>query len=291
MNLSGAYASYQENDDWLYELHYRWNLIPGLIRIESSLRDSEFKNLSAIRGPQEGYISRPEDPEEHDILEEIDFLGYCFNIGPTIWLKVGNINNMLRLDYSSTARADFYSTSPIEVPEEPRASMSLVTNYRNLTFQNTYYKLRVDEARSFYRLSAVATPGYELPFGLDAAVRLDIDLDMNYSNPDESQVFSLAGLRLNTKRDIWKFKNVDLYNYFMLGLAGEDYRKVDPFKYSMMAKYDAPNGLRFRLQYFSSEDFKSRPRDIFGKDRYGQYRWYRNDFGKTGLRLIIAVPF
>ena len=130
-----------------------------------------------------------------------------------------------------------------------------------------------------------------MPGNLNAVFRLDLDMDMNYTDLIEKQVYTLAGMRLYTTKSLWRFKNVERDSFFLLSLAGEDYKKRDPFKYSLMAKYNAPNGLRFRLQYFGSDDFKERPRDIFGIERFAPYRWYYNDLGKTGLRLVVAVPF
>ena len=292
MRLSGVYAGYQENTDWLYGLHYRWDIIPSFLRFESSLQDSEVKNLSVIRGPQNMYIMKPDDSRELDPLEEAAFLGRCFNIGPTVWAQIGPTKNMLKLNYATSAKTDFRSTAPIAVPQLPRFLVGLSTVYQNFIVQNTYYLLKTNQvARSFYKLGFVANPGYELPHNLNALIRLDFDFNSNYISTEEMRVFSLAGLRLYTNRDIWKFKKVELDSYWMLWLAGEDYDDVNPFKFTLMAKYNAPNGLKFRLQYFSSDDFKYQMLDIFGQDRYEPYRWYRNDLGKSGLRLVVAIPF
>lgn len=292
MNLTGLYAGYEENDDKLYSLNWRWDMVPNLLRLESCLRDSEVKSLSTIRGPQSFYIIRPEDPTMLDPLEEAAFLGHCFNIGPTVWGKIGPTQNMLKLDYATSAKVDFRSTTPIEVPELPRVSLSLSTNYQNFIIQNNYYRLiSGQDDRSFYRFGVVAEPSYELPYNLRALVRLDFDFDRNYTAMDTVEQFSLLGLRLYTTLDLWRFKKIVLDSFWMLGLTGEDYEKVDPFKIALMASYNAPNGLRFRLQYFSSADFSQKLPDIFGEDRYDPYRWYSNDLGKTGLRLIMALPF
>lgn len=293
MILSGVYAGYQEENDWLYTLSGSIEMFPGVLYWETTMLNSSQIDLAAIRGPQSKYLIRPINPLEHDVLEEINFWGKYYNFGPTILFKLGPTQNMLKLDYASTAKKDLFSNSPFQVPENPRFALGLMTVYRKLEFQNTLFRQISDEdqSRSFYRLSILANPS--LPINVNASFRFDLDIDSNYTEANPNKVFSLAGVRLYNTYNIWRLKNVELDSFFILSLAGEDYNKADRFKYSLMAKYDAPNRLRIRLQYFSSEDFATQKLDVFGNDKYAPYRWYYNDlqFGRKGIRLIVALPF
>lgn len=300
-NLTGVNASYQQENDFLYELSGNFNLIPGVLFWEATLRDNSKLDFSTggIRGGGDRYITRPIEPPllQHDFLEQMNFLGRYHNFGPTLFLKLGPTTNMIKLDYASTARKDFYVTTPLavgSVPDNPRIALGVMTDYQNFKIQNLFYRQLQEEGyknRSFYRLGIIAEPEYPLFNNVKTDFLLDFDIDQNYTSVDEQKIFSMAGMRLSTKREILGFKNVELSSSIMLSLGSEDYRNVDPLKYALMAKYDAPNGLRFRLQYFSSDDFQNQSLDIFGIDRYKSYRWYYNDLQANGFRFIIALPY
>lgn len=290
--LEGIVASYQEKNDGLLILKSTLDILPGILSFGWAMHDTKISDLAPVHGPDDYLIAKPIDPDERILVNELKYLGRAIDYGPKFSFEIGNTNNLMKLNYATNARLDFFSNAPVNAPDNPRLSAILTTQYENIFLQNTLLRqVHINENRNFYRLTAIAVPEYPLPLKLKASLRFDLDYDFGYVNSNQTSVFSYLGLRLSTKQNVFRFKNVELSGIFILGLSGEDYERCDQFKYSLMAKYDAPNGMRIRLQYFNSDEFTNRLSDIFGEDRYAPYRWYRNDYGKKGLRLILALPY
>jgi hypothetical protein len=291
LSLEGVIGSYEENNDSVRMLKYNLNVIPSFLSFEWALHDIDIKDLSAIYGVGNYLIAQPIDPEERLLLTELRYLGNAINYGPTISFGVGETKNRIKLDYSTNAKLDFYSNCPVDAPENPRRLISFTTQYKNVFMQSSFMNQIPEEVgRKFYRFEAMATLENPLQLGTKASLLFDLDQDMGYLNRNETYKYSSLGLRLKRNSDILKFKNVELSAVFIMGLM-DTYGHSEKFNYSWMAKYNAPNGLRIRLQFFSSEELTTRKPDIFGEDRYAPFRWYRNDYGKKGFRLIFALPY
>ena len=289
LSLEGVVAGYQENNDNLLRFKYKLDVVPDILSFEWATNDTNIENLATIFGPGDYIISPPLDPDEKVLLTELKYLGHSINYGPTLFFNAGELKNCIKVDYSTNARLDFYSNIS-EAPKDPRRLIGLMTKYRNISLQNVLLdQIPLYMNRKFYRFSAVLGPN--LLLGINTSIRLDLDRDFGYVDCNKTNYFSSLGLRLNKKQNIFAFKNVDLSTFFVLGLAGEDYGLRDKLKYSLMAKYDTPGGIRIRLQYFSSDELTTQLVDAFGEDRYAPFRWYRNDYGKKGFRLIFALPY
>jgi hypothetical protein len=60
----------------------------------------------------------------------------------------------------------------------------------------------------------------------------------------------------------------------------------------LILKYDAPNNVKFRLEYLSSKDYKNTTKFVRNEainDRYGDIRYYGNS-KFHGIRLSINFP-
>lgn len=295
LTLQGIYGQYEKNKDWFYEVNVGLNLIPGALRFDGAIRDSRFVNVDdpAVRGPDGKYVFFDKEKVvdyllERDKLLDVSLLGKSFNLGPTINFNLMGTSNMLKIEYASVAPP--YTPPPLD----PQTAVILETNYDIFSFRQHYVNMipeRENAAkRQFYRFQVIAEPQLDLPYGFRATLRFNFDYDKNYREESlKPRSYSQLGLQLATARDILRFKNVKFDGFCLL--EREVGYVTEPFKYGWMVRYDAPNGVKFRIQYFNSKDFKDPLLDPFGNDRYKVYRWYRNDAKVQGWRIVLGIPF
>ncbi|HHV43496.1 MAG TPA: hypothetical protein GXX57_02345, partial [Firmicutes bacterium] len=222
------------------------------------------------------------------------------NVGATTWFNLGPVSNKLDVDYDTTnpsRRGDlddfikvalnstyegftFNQRATVLVPDEK-------TTNRASTIEDT------DALRYDYAIT-VTTPKYNLANGFTAQGRLDFDWDMNYT--EDNRYHTIAGLLVNGTTDIWRLKKVQVDGRVIVDMPMDKDLIEDPVKFAVQAKYDAPNGVKFRVEYYSSNDYSNEETTswVHGEalqKRYEAYRFYAHDDTPQGLRVIAGIPF
>ncbi|MCK9222925.1 MAG: hypothetical protein M0Q40_09960 [Limnochordia bacterium] len=309
MTVKFTYAGYQVNKDWLYNVDGNWKYMPGKLEFRAGFRNSEIMNVesAAVRGP--GFVGGDDDKKAYvnkdgrNAINAIYNRDQSVNLGATTWFGLGPVDNKLTVDYDTTNPAKRNDVDDV-------IKVGLESKYEGFVF-NQWGTVIVPDEKTTDRHSVindptvnrydygltVTTPKYELGYGFTATGRLDFDWDMNYDT--ENRYHTIAGLIVSGKQDIWKLKNVALDAKVAVDMPKEKTIIEDPVKFAGRAMYQAPNGIKFRAEYYSSVDYAEggpggAAEWVHGQklhQRYGAYRFYEDSNSPVGLRVVVGVPF
>lgn len=312
LNVSGVYAYYQpqkaEDDneqkaDYLYEITATYDVLPEVLTLRAGHRNSEFEDgfekPSVVGGPDAGnektrYIAdlRP--------IETIYKRDKSFNVGATYKFVYDVIDAKLDVDYDTTnrnQRGDLDDNVVVKLDTKALGynlyqEFSVLIPDKNTTDRgnmiNEVTKNRLDYALDF------ATPEYELPVSFAdkvfARARVNFDWDQNYT--DKNRYQTIASVELGAQADIWRLDDLYVGGIFAYDMPSDEDVIKDAFKFALIGKYDAPNGIKFRVEYQSSADYANDKKFVHGKplnDRYDQIRYYDNS-KFHGVRVSVGFP-
>lgn len=307
--FNAVYAAWGENNDWLYQVTAEWTVRPGVLLLRAGYRDSQIvnPNSNAVRGNVDGTAQERryiQDSAFNNSIMAIYNRNNAYNIGVTTWFDFNDISNRLDVDFTNTnpnRRDDF----------DDQLSGRLQSEYRGFIIDQQLAALFPDSATSptirqhsyfdptkprlDYRL-AVTSPAYDLPYDIRATVLFNYDWDRNYRS--QPRTHTVLGVRLETTRNIYVFPNVQLGLIVMYDLPGVHTPAVleNPIKFHLRAAYNAPNGVKFRIDYLSSKDYARGDTSVHDEaiwQRYDRYTFHglghlRERF--DGLRIVIAIP-
>lgn len=296
LSLTLTYAGYQKNEDYLYNVDATWKYMPGKLEFRGGLRNSEIASVESaeVRGPGNSYVNN----NGRDQINKIYNRDNSINVGATTWFDLGPVSNKLDVDFDTTnpaRRGDL----------DDFIKVGLESKYEGFTFNQRVTVLvpddettnrastidDLDALRYDYAIT-VTSPKYNLADGFAATGRVDFDWDMNYAQ--DSRYHAVAGLLVNGTTDIWRLKNVQVDGKVMVDMPMDKDLIEDPVKFAARAMYQAPNGVKFRVEYYSSEDYSKGTTFVHGEElhkRYEAYRFYGAGDTPQGLRVIAAIPF
>lgn len=320
ITLKGTYAAWQgspspdRETDWLYEASATWDLRPGVLSLRAATRNSEIDTddeFSRSRADHVRVWMHANNSEDYvwirnsgrDEIRRIWRHDESYSVGLTRWFMTGLAAHEFKVDYTTTNpkhRNDL----------DDHLEFGLNTKYRGFSLEQTFSVMMPDEAttdrgdpgiydeemnRYDYSL-LFNSPRYRLPFDFGAVVRVSWDLDYNHDQVMRDH--SIIGLHVNAVKQIWKARNVNLDGVFIYDMPHAASEAKDLFKYALRATYNAPNGVRFRLEYLSSPDYASDSREVHGEPlyvRYAPFRFYDPEENENdrfhGVRLLVSVPF
>ena len=311
--VKGLYAGYSESENYLYEVTANYDAVPGLLSLRAGHRNSndiediEFKDNGkdiaelplAIVGGLDATNDRHRYVSDLKPIQTIYNRDNSVNVGATVWYDFGIVENELKVDYDTTnpaKRGDL----------DDKVTVALDTTVLNFNLWQQVSVMFPDEEsdreiveihdpkanRLDYSLKFRAK--YDLPVPVvnyfTATGMVNFDLDSNYV--EESRKHTIVGLGLDSSVDVLKAKNIGLGAYFFYDMPSDKDLIEDPFKYALLAKYDAPNGIKFRLEYNSSVDFGTSTKHVHQQnlnDRYKDFRHYDNS-KFNGFRFAVGIP-
>lgn len=299
LDMDFVFANYQEDEGWLYEATADYKLIPNLLTLRAGVRDSDVEKANnldenSVRGISKDYIN-------NDAFKAIQAIWnrdrQNYNVGATVWYDINQaglplVENTFKVDYDSTIPGQ---SDKLRGTLENVINASLETKVLDFNI-NQNSRIKMPEAdNSYYYTLAVVSPGYDvsLPALDDITFTGKFNFDYDQTGATDAKMYTLAGLQVDTIQNIWRLSNVDLSAIGMLDLQGPGYEdEVDLFKFALMAKYTAPKGVNFRVQYFSSDDYDNKPSQEIVGDRYNPYRWHGGvDVRPGGFVMTASVPF
>ena len=314
--VKGLYAGYSESENYLYEVTANYDAVPGLLSLRAGHRNSN--DIEGIRFKSNGkdIVELPlaivggfdaEDTKDNQLryvsdlkpIQTIYNRDNSVNVGATVWYDFGIVENELKVDYDTTnpaRRGDL----------DDKVTVALDTTVLNFNLWQQVSVMFPDEetdpeVREIYEpeanrldYSLKFRAKYDLPVPVvnyfTATGMVNFDLDSNYV--EESRKHTIVGLGLDSSVDVLKAKNIGLGAYFFYDMPSDKDLIEDPFKYALLAKYDAPNGIKFRLEYNSSVDFGTSTEHVHQQklnDRYKDFRHYDNS-KFDGFRFAVGIP-
>lgn len=321
LNLTGLYAFYSQDGDWLYEVTAEYEVIPEVLTVRAGHRNSEFytyegeekvaggtwDKASVIGGPNKD-DNKLRFIANTDPLKDLYTRDNSINVGATYNFSYDIVEATLNADYDTTnpkVRGDLddnfkvsldtyaldfnlYQELSVLVPDEK-------TNNEARKIHNEK-ELRLDYALDFY------TPEYRVDAGLAevfAQGKVNFDWDKNYLADTRSH--TIASVELGAKGDLWRLEDFEVRAILAYDMPsqkefgeGDDKYEIDPFKFAVLTKYDAPNGVKFRVEYQSSKDYANNELDWIHGDklnaRYDDIRFYDNS-KFHGARVTIGFIF
>lgn len=313
--VKGLYAGYSESENYLYEVTAKYDAVPGLLSLRAGHRNSneiegiEFKdNGKDIAELPLAIVGGFDAEKEKDRVRYVSDLkpiqtiynrDNSVNVGATVWYDFGIVENELNVDYDTTNPAkrgdlddkvtvaldttvlnfNLWQQVSVMFPDEESDSRAVKIN--DLKANRLDYSLKF---RAKYDLP-VPVVNYFTATGM-----VNFDLDSNYVK--ESRKHTIVGLGLDSSVDVLKAKNIGLGAYFFYDMPSAKDLIEDPFKYALLAKYDAPNGIKFRLEYNSSVDFGTSTEHVHQQklnERYKDFRHYNNS-KFDGFRFAVGIP-
>ncbi|MEJ6951460.1 hypothetical protein [Natronospora cellulosivora (SeqCode)] len=315
--LDAVYAAYQENDDFLYQITADYQVLDNL-SVRLGHRNSEFaysnddiRDYSPLRGPGNRYLRGAttwgpfQDIWNIWNMDENYRAGFTYDFNPATFYRtpILNFENSLSVDYSTSNPYKRYDL-------KDQLEVTLRTDYDGFIFEQKAFTLfsdkEVEADRFFYGLG-FESPEYSVDLGeelndLSVTALLNYDYTINYDPLETGEYlydarkhYLTTGVKLNTTQDIWRLWNLELGAIIFADMPHEylfdGETDLDLIKYIINLKYTAPNGIQFRAQYFSSEDYARDNINAVNNDRYAPYRWYNNDTVPGGVRMAIGIPF
>jgi len=309
LNLTGVYAYYNQYKDWLYEVTAKYQVIPGVLSVRAGHRNSVFEavagktydKLAVVGGAnannkEERYIGNL------DPLKNLYNRDNSINVGANYKFTYDVLEAVLDVEYDTTnpaKRGDFDDVITVSLDAKALGFK---------LFQKLGVIIPDDETDDDVRHSDIhdptanrmdyevdfATPKYSLdvPFADEvfAIGRVNFDWDKNYV--EKSRYQTIASVELGAQGDVWRLDDFYFGAILAYDLPSDDSMIKDPFKYALIAKYQAPNRIAFRLEYQNSVDYADSSKWIHNKnlnDRYDEIRFYDNSkFG--GIRFAVAFP-
>lgn len=320
LSLKGSYAAWQgsphpdRETDWLYELTANWDVRPGVLSVRAGTRNSEIDTDDAFSRNRANHVRvwmRNDSSEDYawirnsgrDEIRRIWRYDESYSAGLTYAFATGRAAHEFKVDYNTTNprhRGDL----------DDHLEFGLTTRFLGASLQQTFSVMVpddatidraspgvFDEARNRYDYSLLFnSPRYRLPFDIGAQVRIAWELDHNHV--DGTRDHSILGLHLSTVKQVWKARNVNFDGIFIYDLPYAYSVAQDPFKYALRATYNAPNGVKFRLEYLSSRDYANNTREVHSEPLYVAYapfRFYDPEENENdvfhGVRILVSVPF
>jgi len=311
LKLNGVYAFYQQDKDWLYEVKGEYKVSDSL-KVWAGHRNSKFwadyeaevegdwKKVSVTGGPdthkEQAYVGEGKPIDElWKRNNSIDVgLEYSFDLDPVtgkLTTSYDTTNKKHREDFDDVIAVgldaeafDFTLNQQLNVVI---ADDKTTDGARQVSPYEDTSKPRIDYALDFY------TPEYALPVGFaDAFVKGIVNFDWDRNFAAESRYHLIGAVEVGFKADIWRLPGVYLGGKFAYDMPSDKEKIENPFKFAVVAKYDAPNKVGFRLEYLSSRDYKNTGkfvRDQAINDRYNDIRYYDNS-KFHGIRLSINFP-
>lgn len=311
---------------WLYEVTAEYEAIPGLLAVRAGHRNSEMPGITLeengkIKTWANSVLGNNGKDKERYVqdskpIAKIFNRNNSINVGATVWYDFaildGVLENQFDIDYDTTnpnrrndlddvitLKADskflgygLWQKFGITMPDDETPAG--VREHQNIVIATDN---RLDYGVKF------TTPDYALPvpFVNDFFVnaKVNFDWDQNYvakaDAPDApgSRSQAIVGVEVGTALDIVKAKNVQLGASLFYDMPSDKTIIEDAFKFALISRYDAPNGIKFRVEYQSSIDFTSADEWVHDddlNDRYADFRYYENS-KFHGLRFAVGVPF
>lgn len=311
LTLNGVYAFYQQDKDWLYEVKADYKVSDAL-KVWAGHRNSKFwddyeneiegtwKKTSVMGGASTdknvAYVGEGKTIEAlYKRDNSIDFgAEYSFAFDPVtgkLTASYDTTNPKARGDFDdviavglNTKAYDFTLNQAVNVylaDEDTTEAARQATPYNDLD------KPRIDYALDFY------TPKYNLPVDFASAFiqgKVNFDYDTNFV--EDSRYHLIGAVEVGVTADVWRLPGLYLGGIFAYDMPSDKEQIEDPFKYALILKYDAPNKVKFRLEYLSSADYKNTTKFVRNEainDRYGDIRYYGNS-KFHGIRLSVGFP-
>ena len=310
LNVTGLYAYYSEYKDWLYEVTGEYEVLPETLWVRAGHRNSEFEDVEGKTYDKLAVVGGYKADEKTqryignlDPLKDLYNRDKSFNVGATYIFDYSGADTTLDVDYDTTNPAQRGDL-------DDKVTVTADTKYLGYSLWQRFSIMFPDEATESREDIPIAdstanrldyflkfkTPEYDLPVPMVDRVfavgKLNLDWDQNYVADSRMQV--IPAVELGVEQDVWRLEGMTfgaILAYDMFKNAPEDL-ELDPFKYALIARYDAPNGIMFRLEYQNSADYTNETKLIHNKklnDRYGDIRFYGNS-KFHGIRLSVGFP-
>lgn len=303
LTLTGLVAYYGLDSDWLYEVTGEYEVLPEMLWVRAGHRNSsDFdEGIAEAVGGFDVSDDKQRYVEKLDPIEDIYKRDFSINIGATVEFDYEFTRNKIDIDYDTTnpdGRGDLDDLFKI-VADTDAAGFNIWQEFSMLlpddnTTARTSTIFDDGASRLDYRIK-FETPEYDLPVPmLDrvfAVGRVNFDWDNNYLADSRSQTI-VAG-EIGVEQDIWRLEGMTFgarVGYDMAG--GSDAPEVDPIKFAIIARYEAPNGIKFRLEYQNSADYADDTTFVHHEELYKRYapvRFYDNSVF-DGIRLTVGFP-
>lgn len=311
LTVNGVYAFYQQDKDWLYEVKAEYKVSDAL-KVWAGHRNSKF--WKDYENEIEGDWKKPSVMGGNSTDKNIAYVGegkpidaiwkrdnsidvgaeYSFAFDPvtgkltasydtTNPKKRGDFDDVIAVGLNTKAY-DFTLNQAVNVylaDEDTKEGARQATPYYDLD------KPRIDYALDFY------TPKYNLPVDFASAFiqgKVNFDYDTNFVK--DSRYHLIGAVEVGVTADVWRLPGVYFGGIFAYDMPSDKEKIEDPFKYALILKYDAPNNVKFRLEYLSSKDYKNTTKFVRNEainDRYGDIRYYGNS-KFHGIRLSVGFP-
>ena len=291
LNLDGVYAFYTEDAGFLYEVNMNYKVNDDL-SVRAGHRNSEDLDFTHIKGANNRYV---DSSDVNDIWKRDNSV----NAGFTLDYNLPDIENTLKVDFDSTnpgARDNLDST----------ISSTLDTDAFGFSIkQDNLITIPDDEAdsRTLYHRARVISPDFDIPGANVQTDFLNVTsatitgmasfvFDRNY-DVGEDYFYTLAGAHISLEQRLWRLSGLRLDFNPMLDISGADNGK-DLFKFTTTARYQAPNEMRFTVQYFSSDDYASPSTDNRNRSHYSMYEFLPDDDSfdvGQGIRVMVGIPY
>lgn len=318
LDLTGLYAFYSQDEDWLYEVTASYEVLPETLKVWAGHRNSVFwddkeaevegdwNKVGVVGGNNAGNA-------ETRYINNTDTLRNLWRRGNSI--NVGAEYKFVYDIVSATVKAEYDTTNPASRDDlDDLAYVSLDTKALDFSLFQKASVLIPDEDsvkregtvedatanRYSYELD-FSTPKYTLPVPMADEVfavgRINFDWDKNYVADNRNQV--IASVELGAQADVWRLDDMYFGAILAYDLPSQEVIE-DAFKFALISKYDAPNGIGFRLEYQSSIDFATGDVEVGGEtgkwihdknlnDRYDDIRYYDNS-KFHGIRFTVGFP-
>lgn len=306
LKLTALGAYYMQDKDWLYEVTGEYEVLPETLWVRAGHRNSEFEgegdkpyNKVSVRGGEgadkKSYI------DDLKPIETIYKRDSSINVGATYKFDYSGIDTTLDVDYDTTnpnKRGDLDDKVTVTA-DTKYLGYSLWQKFAILfpdedTGENRGNTINDPEANRLDYYLKFNTPEFDLPVPMVDRVfavgKLNLDWDQNYV--EGSRMHIIPAVELGVEQDIWRLEGMTFGAILAYDMAPEG-TEVDAFKYALIARYDAPNGIQFRLEYLNSADYKSDTKLVHNEkqyDRYDHIRFYGDSNKFHGIRLSVGFP-
>ncbi|MGB4427948.1 MAG: hypothetical protein WBJ55_11585 [Limnochordia bacterium] len=311
LTLTGLYAFYSQDKDWLYEVTADYEVIPETLWLRAGHRNSMFWedhenevegtwNKPSVLGGPDASDGKTRYIADTKPIENLYKRGNSINVGATYKFTYDVLEAELKADYDTTnpkARGDLddlvslsLNTTALGFELNQKFDVLLLdedTTARDSAPVLDGAKNRLDYALDFY------TPQYSLPVDFaDVFVQGIVNFDWDKNYVADSRYHAIAAVEVGATADVWRLPNLYLGGIFAYDMPSDKDLIKNPFKFALISKYDAPNGIKFRLEYLSSVDYATKTKFVHNDDlnaRYDDIRYYGNS-KFHGIRLSVGFP-
>lgn len=273
IKIMSLYAGYTKNKTSLWKVDAEWKVVGDSLKVRAGVRDSD-------AGFEPKYTDKTDGDGNTNVMFDQRQKGEGFSVGTTVKFQpIADMTMTFDADYDSRVDRDI---------DEDGIELGLKTRYKGYSADQTlsFPKVRVKSGQADTRLYDLGytlrakTPTYDLPFDvkLYAGFDNDTDIDAKYLENMWNRLYA----RADKQMDLPYFPRVKtscvvLYEDEIK--AGQEVSFLNPLKAAVQAEYTAPNGVKFTIQYLTSNDYNNRLSD---------YKYYDDDRGGFRLQITFA---